>query len=562
MSTVKTGSVLSSLFKGELNRLERSLPIRFDPDTFNRLHKANKRLKDIGSSVSTVPADVQRRQAIIKFRNEREKMTRADWRLVAWSLNERTSPDQPSVLESSREFRDFRAYVDSLIEVQRLAKRFWAGLAFSYFSFEDTDGDSYKNLQQLGTLLDKGLTSIMRNQRAPRTWSDVADQNRYLFGKNPTSKLADAYLAGDTADFKELNVHVPIVKKSWLWRQLVSSIANLVNASTDSDFKSRIDAMIALRDALPGFEDEVLVTCLTRYSKAKFRDEVHRNLKSVALTQWGSPQLATKAPRWRELVGEETYQMVLSWFAREDLEHFFRLLQGNNQVDHDRLKYWLRFVNQMGFTRILLGPDAQSNRAPDFVDFRERNRGRYGKLAGDKAENNAFIFHIGHVCFIEFSGGGALYAYELSKLPFDLNASTLSSVSDLKHTDWRKHLLRLPHVSYWQQKFDAALAEIGITPGKAISTVSRTRAAVPQANFASVANQSPIARNKTSISVDDAIARGVRLANLYKIQLRTKDLRTIGGCYWILSEIAMPKLHEPLLDLGFKFKASQGYWIK
>ena len=39
--------------------------------------------------------------------------------------------------------------------------------------------------------------------------------------------------------------------------------------------------------------------------------------------------------------------------------HFFELLRGNGDVDQARLHYWLRFANQMGFTRIVVGTDAR-----------------------------------------------------------------------------------------------------------------------------------------------------------------------------------------------------------
>nr|WP_277445872.1 EH signature domain-containing protein [Shigella sonnei] len=83
--------------------------------------------------------------------------------------------------------------------------------------------------------------------------------------------------------------------------------------------------------------------------------------------------------------------MVRGWLAKQDLTHFFELLRGNGDVDQARLHYWLRFANQMGFTRIIMGSDARQDRGSDFVKFREENKGRLSYLRGGRNFDNAMI---------------------------------------------------------------------------------------------------------------------------------------------------------------------------
>ncbi|MBF3375292.1 hypothetical protein ISU80_17720, partial [Leptospira borgpetersenii serovar Arborea] len=110
--------------------------------------------------------------------------------------------------------------------------------------------------------------------------------------------------------------------------------------------------------------------------------------------------------KWYQYVSEPVAGMVRSWLAKQDLMHFFELLRGNGDVDQARLFYWLRFANQMGFTRIVLGTDARQDRRGDFVKFREENKGRLSNLRGGRNFDNAMIMQINDYLFVEFSGTG------------------------------------------------------------------------------------------------------------------------------------------------------------
>ncbi|MCZ5658575.1 EH signature domain-containing protein [Escherichia coli] len=130
--------------------------------------------------------------------------------------------------------------------------------------------------------------------------------------------------------------------------------------------------------------------------------------------------------------------------GKQDLTHFFELLRGNGDVDQARLHYWLRFANQMGFTRIIMGSDAWQDRGSDFVKFREENKGRLSYLRGGRNFDNAMIMQINDYLFVEFSGtGNAMYAYQIGHAPFNPESRTLDINIHLK--DQGRCALRLPH---------------------------------------------------------------------------------------------------------------------
>lgn len=161
--------------------------------------------------------------------------------------------------------------------------------------------------------------------------------------------------------------------------------------------------------------------------------------------------------------------MVVAWFAKEDLEHFFNLLKGDDDVDQSRLFYWVRFANQMSYTRIIMGSDAWSNEGRDFAHFREKNKGRLGRLIGAAGHNNAVVMQIGNYFFVEFSGKGACYVYQADQSPFNPEKPHLELTTEIKQrhraVEWMPHVPtpnRPDRVEGWLSKFDGTLGRLGI----------------------------------------------------------------------------------------------------
>ena len=166
---------------------------------------------------------------------------------------------------------------------------------------------------------------------------------------------------------------------------------------------------------------------------------------------WGSPQIVTSKNRWLVNVSNDELGMVQSWFARDDLEHFFKLLKFDEFVDQRRLDFWLDYVDQITFTKMVLGKYALFNNSTDFKDFKQKNMGRWSELLSAAPSNNAFVMRIKDYWFVEFSEiGNACYVYEDNKLPFDVLDKSLDLKIELK--DQYKALDRISHSGSWEEK--------------------------------------------------------------------------------------------------------------
>lgn len=193
--------------------------------------------------------------------------------------------------------------------------------------------------------------------------------------------------------------------------------------------------------------------------------------------------------------------MVRSWLAKEDLTHFFQLLKGNGDVDQACLFYWLRFANQMGFTRIVMGPDAWDNNAADFMSFKEKNKGRLSHLIGGRSLDNAMIMQIGEYFFVEFSGtGNAMFVYRVSDNEFKPESEYLHITNMLKKK--RGIVARMPHsspvhrldlryIQGWMAKFDEKLNELGIFYQSDVITPVPKEKPIPDSNTTNPSVKNP-----------------------------------------------------------------------
>jgi hypothetical protein len=378
-------------------------------------------------------------------------------------------------------------------------------------------------------------------------------------------------------DQEQLRKGLPIPEASWLWRRIIAFQIAHLHSLDDAQFMEVIPRMVVFLRSRPLYSDEILAALLTRYCQSARRSEPHEVLKGEAFSRWKNPQLRTSS-RW-SMVEPPVRAMVLRWFAKEDLEHFFSLLQGAGQVDQARLRYWLRFVDQIVYTRILLGADAINNPHPDFQSFRTKNDGRYGKLVGGPTHNNAFVMQINDQYFVEFSGtGNACYVYPQQGLPFDPMARELHSNNDLKRPNKAYRASnRIVHTPGWETRTDAYLAQHNIRPGSSETgpgnkvndypaqldaikpSTSPTRPAERTNVRAALEKTTPAWASAVS-STAGAIKIASALARAYRVE--TIDNRDKGGAFWVLERNPKSRLARDLTQLRMTFNADKGFWIK
>ncbi|WP_027909347.1 type I Zorya anti-phage system protein ZorC [Pseudomonas sp. URMO17WK12:I4] len=481
------------------------------------------------------PPREKRLQALGKFKRE-QPLTSSEWRLVFAGLADDDEVSLP-VLEDDQLFGRVHRQVVGLIERQALSRRDWLALCFSYFSYGEDKPDDNPNWRVLREDIDHGFDAVKQGSKREKEWMRIVAHYRELFGDGAGAQLAEEIFEGKIQDLSALQAIAQIPDNSWLWRRIFAVLLSRIFNLDDATFLQRLPELVQLGELNTRYLNDVLSACLTRYYHSRYREQSSSLLKQAALDHWGSPQMRSKENAWLRFVEQPVCAMVVAWFAKEDLEHFFTLLKGEAEVDQSRLFYWLRFANQMSYTRIVMGSDAWHDRGSDFVAFREKNKGRLSQLSGGGSHINAVVMQIGNYFFVEFSGTGhACYVYRTDKLPFNPDQQVLGLNTELKqkgHTPAPMRHSPAPRrpnlVEGWLDKFDAELRTLGIAP---------------QSANASSSSASP------TIAGSSIEAQFAQL--LSHVPYQVFDNRSKGGAYQVKLARDDARAKTALLRLGFK----------
>jgi hypothetical protein len=523
----------------------------------------------------------QRLNALARLRRGETDLTRRDWILVTWGLCDDCGADGKP-MEQQPLFDAVMGHTDGWIERRDVPRKGWFGLLNSYFSYDVDEPSGNGNWLRLRGRLADTMPILTASLKRPKLWSRMLEEHHDILTDDAGRSLRQVLFYGSTADHEQLNNGLPIPESSWLWRRVVALQIDHLNTMSEAELARAMPPMVDFLRVKPIYADEILAALLTRYCQSGQREETNELLKSESFSRWGNPQLR-RATRWAK-VAAPVRAMVLRWFAKDDLEHFFSLLQGDGQVDQARLKYWLRFVGQISYTRILLGPDAMTNRDPEFRNFREKNSSRCGQLTGGANHNNAFIMCINDQYFVEFSGtGNACYAYAEKELPFDPNAKALHSSLDLKRkirdAEQRYAENRILHVGSWQWKADSFLAKRGIRSGDSMASAHvtvknyepdfappRKQPAVlpvvapPVQKETTPTTRAPAAALFGAPPVRSVVKVASELARINRIKVQ--DNLDKGGAFWVLTSEHNSALGLELIRLGMTFNPGKGFWIK
>lgn len=517
-----------------------------------------------------VPPLAQRQAAIGKLLAQ-DQLTMRDWRLVCYGLTDNAGRGE-CLLEMPQAFDRLHTHLSAEIKSGYLRRKSWFGLVSSYFAFEGQNREQNGQWRKLRQLIVSGFKRLQAAQTTPKKWISTVRKHEAIFGDNPAVHLAKMLVDDEGAELQQLKTTLQIPEHSWLWEQLMVDLATIMNGLSETQFLQKMDALLDLMNVYPRYGDFIFASILKRYAKGDCREVTHARLKDIGLDRWGSPQISSRKNLWSHHAGDDVVKMILRWFAKDDLEHFFKLLQGESQVDQRRLNYWLRFVGQMAFTRIALGDNSYFDKRTEFVEFREKNKGRFAQLKGGK-HIDAFMMQIDEYLFVEFSGtGNALYIYEKDRIPFALDAGVVQLNNHLKIPSHLKklgsHSNKLTHSGEWEVKSDALLAKLGILPD-VNSITSKSANKYLQAHNNSAAQmqvtESIRARSVYSTSNESELEAIIHFARSELIRrglsLREEDNRSNGGAYWFVTSTRLPAIEKQLFSWGFKY-AGRGYWIK
>lgn len=502
----------------------------------------------------------QRLNAFIKLRRTPVQMQLRDWRLVAWGLADLV-PTYARAIEDTTIFPVILKEFNARLMVDTLNRKMWFGLLSSYLSYKPEAQSGLECWKQLRELLKRAFEHLKGQQKSPKRWIAVIEQYRDIFSDAPGKQLAKE-LSEDKLDALQVfKTYLPIPDESWFWKSMIENHLNAVTALNDEAFVTRIEPMLAMTSILPPVADTVLARLLTRYAESSRQDQSHKALKESALQRWGSPQIGSSRNRWSVNVEDYVCKMVMRWFAKEDLETFFKLLQGESGVDQDRLEYWLRFVDQIGFTRLVLGSQAMQDYSCDFVEFRRKNKERISQLKGGTSEDNAFIMQIGDYVIVEFSrkGNACYFRPNDQYLPFKLDTKILELNSVLKRkTEGHESLPHTPTYRGWWHKYDRWFAERGIYPDGGFHTKSHQSGRSEERRSP---HEHPSNTTKTG-NIERVISQALHYLEEESVKFSLTDFRGSGGAMWITTQSHSEGLENRLLGLGFRYKQGRGYWIK
>lgn len=516
---------------------------------------------DKAEKIPTPPHEM-RLAALRRFRLA-EELTEREWRMVFYGLADTDPlyPDLPVLLEDDTFFPRVDSAIKKQIQSRTLKRKDWAALCSSYFAYKNESPEINPHWCVLRSHIAHGYSVVKAAIRREKSWMKTIEFYHDIFTPQAGGVISQQLLSGESNSLSSLEKIAQIPDSSWLWKRIFTVLLAQLDTLDDPQYLDKISWLLSLAAQWVRFRDDIMTATLTRYYHSTYRDQAHSALKQAALEYWDNPQLKSQQNKWHQYVPEPVAAMVRGWLAKQDLMHFFELLRGNGDVDQARLHYWLRFANQMGFTRIVMGPDAWHDRSSDFEKFREENRGRLSHLRGGRSFDNAMIMQINDYIFVEFSGtGNAMYAYRVGQAPFNPESHSLDINIQLK--DKYRNVLRLPHtpraegynktrITGWMLKYDDELRQLGI----------RWMAEEP-VKF--VDKKAPSPASVSDIKIinplrDTAIQRLVEHASCI-----VSDNRQKGGVLSIQFKAPDDTTERELLRLGFSpvTKEPHRYWIK
>ena len=422
-------------------------------------HRLLRRLKEIEHTFDQQDYDIPNEDKILKAIEKLEiegtaTLSKREWKYIAWGLC-RDFPHRPKkliFLESSFDALDFLRTVR-----KDLIPNVYIALLFSYFALGKKElNQNSNNWLILRDILFNGLADLYVKYKRPKDWMLILSDYNELLQTQPTKRLSIEFInSTDDQKISTLLNSLRIPIHSWFWDRLMEDAIKAINLLSDIEFKEKINRLLNLAETNPIYSVKILANTLDRYANSQYRDQIHERLKKMALTEWGSPQYESSVG-WSN-VQEDTKNMVIQWFVQADLEAFFKIF--SEYADINRFNYWMRFINQISYSRLILGNYALSSMQLEHKEFRKNNRGRYDHLTGGTSVNNAFIIKIHGYYLVEFSEMGPCYINNKKIIVENLEGKVKTI-----HLDYLRNGDRYTHQGNWQKRFDEMLAERGIFP--------------------------------------------------------------------------------------------------
>jgi hypothetical protein len=382
-----------------------------------------------------------------------QDLTSRDWKNIAWGLSTTSIEHEKKYI-----FTDIgQKALQRLITLtsSQMSDSFYKALLFSYFSIEKhelTNNDN-TNWETLRAFLILKMPSQTTNKVNQKKWLSKLSEYKEILTKKPFENLSSSFL-NDEKNFFENIEDLKIASASWFWTDLIINVVETACKMHDTDFHKNIDRLIDLGKKEPIYLNKIITDLLNRYSESAYANQANKNLKKISIEKFGNP-LSEASPSWNSFP-THTRRMVKNWFVRADLEAFFTTF--NTHADTRRFDYWLRFINQISYTQLILGTNSSRSPRQDHREFRALNNSRFSYLSGGTQTNNSFIIKISGIFVVEFSdNGNACYFYKDTPLK---KPHRHIDIKELKNKE--ACIYSLNHRGDWEYTFDSKLAILGI----------------------------------------------------------------------------------------------------
>ncbi len=428
--------------------------------------------------------------------------------------------------------------------------RCFQALLSAYFAFPVTgkaaSAESAMGWRSLRMWLRAEREHIAKLPEFKPPWFDALARHFDLLTAQPCDKFGADLLRGDASGFNDAVNSLSIPQTSWVFEEAVFAQMKATDNLRDGPFKSTLLHVLPIAMGRVGITlgEGLKVRCVallvSRYARCSERPE-QPDLRDAATSTIGNPWL--RRANWDAWVrandepDDLAREMVFGWLKGRLISDFFELLSADGINDSRRLAYWLRFAPFVDDMWFALGTSACARGGGQFVEFRERAKGRLLNLEGTTADNNAFIMRVGAHLAVEFgASGNAFYLFRWEALNPSLlkaltagRARTSIHIAELKrdtNEDTMRHRDSPVALKSWEQKFDDSLTRlIGRKPEMRPACVPDLEALV------------------SDVAVEVA------------------DLRSAGGALWIRETDRGSHLSRKLQVMGMTFRSGRG-WFK
>lgn len=107
-------------------------------------------------------------------------------------------------------------------------------------------------------------------------------------------------------------------------------------------------------------------------------------------------------------ISPEAQQVFRSWLSQADLKFFFDFVIEDRNDEHGRKAFWMKYLNQVKNSRVLISPELRDNKQARLKEMRERGETQPGLISG----SSTFIMETNDYYIVEFAKKpNAAYVY-------------------------------------------------------------------------------------------------------------------------------------------------------